>query len=318
MSGSGQDTMVSSEVEVAVDPDTAFAAFTEELDLWWVRGPINHFAGGRALAMRCEPGVGGRLLEVYEDDALELGRITAWEPGQRLAWRSSVDDVNIDVSFAPAGDGCLVRVEASVPAGGQDRGGTAWVRVTPKWFGPWCARRDSAPHQVRDLARLALGVSYARPAAAARWLASAFGFTSPDPLPAGNDPLPETGHGHPWIEFRLGNSSLMIFKLDSELGTGRRSTRPGSTSTTLTRTTSGPGPPGRRSLPNWPVPGACRSTWQTTSRATAGRSPRPAPPCAPRAVDISWVGVRAGRTGRARRAGYRCTRGPRRSCRRGR
>ena len=118
MSGAGQDTMVSSEVEVAVDPDTAFAAFTEELDLWWVRGPINHFAGGRALAVRCEPGVGGRLLEVYEDDALELGRITAWEPGQRLAWRSSVDDVNIDVSFAPAGGGCLVRVEASVPAGG--------------------------------------------------------------------------------------------------------------------------------------------------------------------------------------------------------
>jgi uncharacterized glyoxalase superfamily protein PhnB len=220
MTGSGQDTMVSSEVEVAVDPDTAFAAFTEELDLWWVRGPINHFAGGRAMAVRCEPGVGGRLLEVYEDDALELGRITAWEPGKRLAWRSSVDDVNIDVSFAPAGGGCLVRVEASVPAGGQDRGGTAWVRVTPKWFGPWCARRDSAPHEVRDLARLALGVSYTRPAAAARWLASAFGFTSPDPLPEGNDPLPETGHGHPWIEFRLGNSSLMIFKLDAE-GTGR-------------------------------------------------------------------------------------------------
>ena len=61
------DTMVSSEVEVAVDPDIAFTAFTSELDLWWVRGPINHFAGGRALAMRCEPGVGGRLLEVYED-----------------------------------------------------------------------------------------------------------------------------------------------------------------------------------------------------------------------------------------------------------
>src|SRR5882762_9337903 len=135
MSGSGQDTMVSSEVEVAVDPDTAFTAFTEELDLWWVRGPINHFAGGRAVAMRCEPSVGGRLLEVYEDDALELGRITAWEPGKRLAWRSSVDDGTIDVSFAPAGtlastrtrqpspagEGCLVRVEASVPADGQER-----------------------------------------------------------------------------------------------------------------------------------------------------------------------------------------------------
>jgi uncharacterized glyoxalase superfamily protein PhnB len=219
MTGSdrGPDTTVASEVEVAVDPDTAFTAFTEELDLWWVRGPINHFAGGRALAMRCEPGVGGRLLEVYDDaagDALELGRITIWEPGKRLSWQSSVDDVSIDVSFSPAGAGCLVRVQASIPAGGQDRGGTAWVRVTPRWFGPWCARRDSAPREVRDLARLALGVSYARPAAAARWLAEVFGFTSPDPLPEGADPLPETGHGHPWIEFRLGDSSLMIFKLE--------------------------------------------------------------------------------------------------------
>jgi uncharacterized glyoxalase superfamily protein PhnB len=213
------DTTVSSAVEVAVDPDTAFAAFTSELDLWWVRGPINHHAAGRVLAMRCEPGVGGRLLEVYDDaagDALELGRITVWEPGKRLAWQSSVDDVSIDITFSPAGHGCLVQVQASIPGGGQDRGGTAWVRVTPKWFGPWCARRDGAPREVRDLARLALGVYYARPAAAARWLAEVFGFTSPDPLPEGPDPLADGAHGHPWIEFRLGNSSLMIFKLEAE------------------------------------------------------------------------------------------------------
>ncbi len=219
MTGPAQDTSVSSSVEVAVDPDTAFTAFTEELDLWWVRGPINHHAAGRLLAMRCEPGVGGRLLEVYDEaaaDALELGRITVWEPGKRLAWQSSVDDVSIDISFSPAGDGCLVRVRASIPAGGHDRGGTAWVRVTPKWFGPWCARRDGAPRDVRDLARLALGVSYVRPAAAARWLARVFGFTSPDPLPEGPDPLGEGAHGHPWIEFRLGDSSLMIFKLEGE------------------------------------------------------------------------------------------------------
>src|SRR5262249_56737232 len=82
MTGSA-DTMVSSEVEVAVDPDAAFTAFTEELDLWWVRGPINHFAGGRTLALRCEPGGGGPLLAGYEGDALGLGRVTAWGPGQR-------------------------------------------------------------------------------------------------------------------------------------------------------------------------------------------------------------------------------------------
>jgi uncharacterized glyoxalase superfamily protein PhnB len=28
--------------------------------------------------------------------------------------------------------------------------------------------------------------------------------------------LPEGEHGHPWIEFRLGDSSLMLFKLPGE------------------------------------------------------------------------------------------------------
>lgn len=209
----------SSTVEVAVDPDTAFSVFTEELDLWWVRGPINHQAGGRVLAMHCEPGVGGRLLEVYDDttgDALELARITTWEPGKRVAWTSSIDDVRTDVRFEPSNAGTVVRVVAWIPADGRDLGGTAWVRVVAKWFGPWCARRDDSPHEVRDLARLGLGISYAKPAAAARWLATTFGFKSPDPLPEGADPLPETEHGHPWIEFRIGNSSLMIFKLDGD------------------------------------------------------------------------------------------------------
>ena len=184
--------MVSSEVEVAVDPDTVFTAFTEELDLWWELGPINHFAGGRAVAMRCEPGVGNRLLGVYEGDALELGRITAWEPGKRLAWRSSVDDVNIDVSFAPAGRGAwsgwrpASRSAARTGAGRVSAGNAEVVRAVVR-----PARRT--PHEVRDLARLALGVSYARPAAAARWLASAFGSTSPDPLPEGATRCPRPG-----------------------------------------------------------------------------------------------------------------------------
>ncbi len=214
-----EDRSVSSSVEVAVDPETAFTAFTEELDLWWVRGPINHHAAGRMLAIRCEPGVGGRLLEVYDDttgDALELARVTEWEPGRRVAWTSSIDDVRTEVSFEPTGGGTLVSVVARIPAGGQDRGGTSWVRVVPKWFGPWVQRRDSVPHEVRDLARLGLAVSYAKPAAAARWLADAFGLTSPDPLPEGQDPLPAGHYGHPWIEFRIGNSSLIIAKLAGE------------------------------------------------------------------------------------------------------
>ena len=213
----GEERSVVSQVEVPTDPVTAFVAFTEELDLWWVRGPINHWAAGRVKELRFETGVGGRLLEVYDDasgDALELARITTWEPGRRLAWRSSVDDVETEVLFEPVERGTAVRVTARIPAGGQDRGGTSWTRVVPRWFGPWCRRRETAPRQVRDIARVALGVYYVRPAAAARWLADVFGFESPDPLPEGADPLPEGEHGHPWIEFRVGNCSLMVFKLD--------------------------------------------------------------------------------------------------------
>src|SRR2546430_13547303 len=154
-------------VSVGVDPASGFPAFTEELDQWWVRGPINYFDAARAVGMRCEPGVGGRLLEVYDEatgEGRELGRITAWEPGGRLAWKSSVDDVEIDVRFVPAAAGTEVIVEATIPGGGADRGGTAWVRVVPKWFGPGGARRGTAPPPHRGLARPRAGVTYRTPA----------------------------------------------------------------------------------------------------------------------------------------------------------
>jgi len=212
---------VSSEVEVKVDAATAFKAFTEEMDLWWVRGPINFWAeGGRVVEVRCEPGVGGRIMEILDDPAagevLERARITRWEPGELLAFASSRDDVETEVSFVPTHGGTRVKVEHIIPAGGQDKGGTAWSRVVPNWFGAWCAKRDRVPHEQIDIARLSLGVYYAQPAAAARWLARVFGFESSGDLPEGRDPLPEGEHAHPWIEFRIGNSVLNVFKLDGE------------------------------------------------------------------------------------------------------
>ncbi len=159
-------------------------------------------------------------MEVLDDPAgdavLERARITSWEPGQRLAWTSSLDDVLTEVTFVPVPGGTRVTVEHVVPAGGQDKGGTAWSRVVPKWFGAWCAKRDDVPHEQIDIARLSLGIYYARPAAAARWLASVFGFEAASDLPEGPDPLPETEYGHPWIEFRIGNAILNVFKLDGE------------------------------------------------------------------------------------------------------
>ena len=208
---------VSSAVTVSVSPQSAFTAFTDEMDLWWVRGPINFYDSARAVKMVCEPRVGGRILEVYGadlDDALELARITAWEPGQLLAWRSSVDDVQVEVTFAPIAGGTNVQLLATIPAGGQDRGGTSWQRVVPDWFGAWCARRDSAPSQPDDLDRLAIAVYYIKPVTAARWLAEAFGFASPRSLP---EPQPgrDIDAERTWLEFRIGHCSLMVFKAEN-------------------------------------------------------------------------------------------------------
>lgn len=217
----------SSLVEVAADPHTAFTAFTDELDLWWVRGPINAYDSGRLVEMRCEPGVGGRILEVYDaesGDGLELARITVWEPGRRVAWESSLDDVSVEVLFEASEAGTIVRLEATVSEGGEDRGGSTFVRVTPPWFGAWMKRRDGAPRAPHELARLALTLRYARPAAAARWLVDAFGFEAPSPLPEGEDPLPQDEYGAPWIELHAGSASLMLEPLAGELADGAEAT----------------------------------------------------------------------------------------------
>ena len=208
---------VSSSVTVSVSPEVAFSAFTDEMDLWWVRGPINFFDSARAVSMVCEPGVGGRILEVYRSDpldALEIGRITEWLPGRRVCWRSSLDDVEVEVTFAPAAGGTTVEVLATLPAGGQDRGGTLWQRIVPDWFGAWCARRDSEAHEPDEVGRLAIAVYYDKPVTAARWLADAFGLTSPRSLP-----VPEPGKDldaeRTWLEFRIGSSSVLVFKAEN-------------------------------------------------------------------------------------------------------
>ncbi len=204
---------------------TAFSIFTDEIDLWWVRGPINFYDSARAVAMRCEPGVGGRLLEVYDDatgDALELGRITVWRPGDKLAWSSSVDDVEVEVRFEAVSAGTRVAVIATIPAGGKDSGGTAWVRVTPGWLGAWAARRDTVPHVPSETARIGLAIYYAKPVAAARWLTAAFGFEPELELAGDDSDAGDTDYA--WIELRAGNCSLMVFKLDGDRPEGAAAT----------------------------------------------------------------------------------------------
>lgn len=196
-------------VEVPVAPETAFAVFTEEIHCWWVQGPINFHDSTRAHEMRIEPGVGGRVLEVYDvetGDGLETGRITRWEPGTGLSWLSSIDDVTIDVDFEQTAEGTIVRVTATLPADGRDAGTTSWLRVTPAWLPMWLGKRDRVPHEPRRMSRLAVAVYYEKPAAAARWLRDVFQLS-----PAADVPAAEGDPESTWIEFHVGDASVMLF-----------------------------------------------------------------------------------------------------------
>jgi uncharacterized glyoxalase superfamily protein PhnB len=193
---------ITSTIDVDVDPMTAFTAFTAEIDQWWGNGPIDAWDSSRCIGRRMEPGVGGRLLEVYDDDALELGRVTVWEPGARVCWQSSVDDVVIEVYFEPIVNGTRVRVDGIVPDGKIGGAGLSFVRMTPEWLPAWIKRR---PRPRPELSRLNIIVHYAKPVAAARWLCDAFGFETTTSLPD------EDTESFTWIEIRIGNGALMLY-----------------------------------------------------------------------------------------------------------
>jgi uncharacterized glyoxalase superfamily protein PhnB len=195
----------SASVEVGVDPATAFRVFTEEIGQWWLPGPINAWDSARSLGKRFEPGPGGRFLEVYDavsGEGLELGRITVWEPGSRLVYRSSVDDSEVDIRFEATGTGTLIRVEQYLlPGGDAEKKQFFWPSVI-HWLPSWLA--SPTP---RVLARLSVALYYEDPGAAARWLARAFGFRSWDRIPA-------EGEQQSWIELHIDNVAVLLFPLE--------------------------------------------------------------------------------------------------------
>lgn len=117
-------TLPAATAQVTVDaaPEEAFRIFTDEIGLWWRRGTPYWNDRERGLTIRIEPGVGGRFLEVYDLDTetgLEVGRVTGWEPGRRLAitwkqatWPEGVT-TEVEVTFESQGERTLVTLRHS-------------------------------------------------------------------------------------------------------------------------------------------------------------------------------------------------------------
>ena len=106
---------VSVSVMVAVPPQAAFDAFTQQIDQWWRKGVAYRASGARGGVLAIEPRVGGRLFEAWADSGgmhgHEAGRVTIWEPPHRLAfeWRGT--------NFEP-GESTLVDIRFVATEGG--------------------------------------------------------------------------------------------------------------------------------------------------------------------------------------------------------
>ena len=105
-------------LSLAVEPHEAFAAFTEDIDLWWRRGRRFRNSPGDRGVICLEPGVGGRMFESFTGDGgdvvVETGRIKVWDPPHRLLleWRASnfapAEQTEVEVLFEPSVSGTRV------------------------------------------------------------------------------------------------------------------------------------------------------------------------------------------------------------------
>jgi uncharacterized glyoxalase superfamily protein PhnB len=182
-------------IDVPTDPARAFALFTDDVDAWYVVDANTVFDVTRTVAVRFEPGVGGRLLDVHDaatGEGRELGRVTTWEAGQRLVFVDS-HGTEVDVRFDAVAGGTRVtlvhRGLAALPAAEADhvrRHG--WPTVLP-WFEQFATTGRHASRQRGDSVTPAdpapvgpgpRGLSpylyYADAGAALDWLARVLGF----------------------------------------------------------------------------------------------------------------------------------------------
>jgi uncharacterized glyoxalase superfamily protein PhnB len=186
------DAAVRVHVDVGVDPEAAFRIFTEEIDLWWVRGPANFYDGARAWGMRFEPGVGGRFLQVNAgaEDRV-LGRVTAWQPGARLAYETG-DGAVVEVRFQATPGGTRVIVEQRGP------GMSAWPNILG-----WFRHRADDGYRAAEIPRVTPVLFYADVPAAAEWLIAAFGFWG------------RGGAGVEYAELELGGGVVLLRRGDA-------------------------------------------------------------------------------------------------------
>ncbi len=135
-------------LRVSASPGRAFEAFTAEVGQWWRPNLLFQLTPRSPGVVAFEGGLGGRFIETLPGGKVfEIGRITAWEPGVRLAfgWRQATfapDQLTqVEVRFEAVGAETRVTVEHrgwdSVPANHVARHGfpdALFLRRCADWW----------------------------------------------------------------------------------------------------------------------------------------------------------------------------------------
>jgi hypothetical protein len=143
--------------QVFVDPwpEQAFGIFVKEAGFGLRTSHWSWVQPERGRYVRFRRGPAGRFAEVYDavtDDGFEIGRVTVWQPGTRLAliWRE-VDwpegaSTDVNAGFEPLFGGTLVTVEHSGFERLGPRGAGSAVEYQVAWTHAlgWVAARARA------------------------------------------------------------------------------------------------------------------------------------------------------------------------------
>lgn len=104
-------------LRVKASPRRAFDVFTGEIGLWWRPHPLFEITPRGDGVIAFEGGEGGRLVTRLASGKLfEIGKVTDWRPGERLAfdWRMATfaagQSTRVEVTFEPAGEETRVTV----------------------------------------------------------------------------------------------------------------------------------------------------------------------------------------------------------------
>lgn len=145
------DETIRHEFTLAAGPAAAFERFAR-IGTWW---DPRYTADAETFAdVVVEGRVGGRVTEVHSDGRrFDWGEVTAWEPGRRLAFTSTLAQTRehpseISAEFAAVGEGTLVRFAH----GGWHEGNRAdrarftdWPAILARYAAPATPRPSFPP-----------------------------------------------------------------------------------------------------------------------------------------------------------------------------